>query len=406
MIQPTMPSSTVCDRARAEKDLRFDGLFFTAVRSTRIYCRPVCPAPTLKKSNVSYFPTAAAAASAGYRPCLRCRPELAPATSWGGEDTVQRALSLIAESALDANSIESLAKTVGVGGRQFRRLFLEHSGATPMRVHTTWRLLLAKQLLTETALPVTQVAFASGFKSVRRFNAAFIEGCGMAPTAIRRLRTDTPIGTLKLRLAYRSPLDFALLLSFFAKRVMPGIERVNSDSYERVLGPADATTWIRVSANPTEPELVLEISNADPRSIPSIVRRVRRLFDLDADLAAVHSVLCDEPLLATGIWRRPGLRVPGGWDGFEVAVRAVLGQQISVAGATTLAQRLVHVYGEVRIDGPVGLDRCFSKPERFIGAALEKIGLPKARTESPRRVSCGRLGIATSLGLRHAIELA
>ncbi len=391
-----MPSPTECDRARAAKDPRFDGLFFTAVRSTRIYCRPVCPAPTPKQSNVLYFPTAAAAANAGYRPCLRCRPELSPGATWGGEDLVQRALSLIIDGALEEGSVETLAEKVGVSGRQLRRLFLQHSGATPITVHTTRRLLLAKQLLTETALPVTQVAFASGFQSVRRFNAAFTEGCGMAPTAIRRLRTDTPVGALKLRLAYRPPLDFPLLLSFFAKRVMPGIERVNADSYERVLGPAAATTWIRVSQNESKPELLLEIVNVDPRAIPNIVRRVRRLFDLDADLSAVHSVLSEEHLLARGIERRPGLRVPGGWDGFEVAVRAVLGQQISVAGATTLAQRLVRDYGELRVDGPSGLDRCFPNPESLVDAPLEKLGLPKARAATLRSLASavldGRVG--------------
>lgn len=379
-----MPSQTECDRARAAKDPRFDGLFFTAVRSTRIYCRPVCPAPTPKQSNVSYFATAAAAANAGYRPCLRCRPELSPGASWGGENTVQRALSRIADGALEEGSVETLAKEVGVSGRQLRRLFLQHSGATPIAVHTTRRLLLAKQLLTETTLPVTQVAFASGFQSVRRFNAAFTEGCGMAPTAIRRLRTAPPVGALKLRLAYRPPMDFPLMLSFFAKRVMPGIERVNADSYERVLGPADATTWIRVSENKSRPELLLEIVTPDPRLIPNIVRRVRRLFDLDADLTAVHSVLSEEPILEKGIARRPGLRVPGGWDGFEVAMRAVLGQQISVAGATTLAHRLVCNFGEIRSDGRVGLDRCFPKPEFIVDGQLEKIGLTKARAATLR----------------------
>jgi AraC family transcriptional regulator, regulatory protein of adaptative response / DNA-3-methyladenine glycosylase II len=382
-----MPSPIECDRARAAKDPRFDGLFFTAVRSTRIYCRPVCPAPTPKQSNVLYFPTAAAAANAGYRPCLRCRPELSPGVIWGGEDTVDRALSLIIDGALEEGSVETLAKKVGVSGRQLRRLFLQHSGATPIAVHTTRRLLLAKQLLTETALPVTQVAFASGFQSVRRFNAAFTEGCGMAPSAIRRLRTETPVGALKLRLAYRPPLDFPLMLSFFAKRVMPGIERVNAHSYERVLGPVDATTWIRVSQNKSKPELSLEIVNVDPKNIPNIVRRVRRLFDLDADVSAVHSVLAEDRMLATGIERRPGLRVPGGWDGFEVAVRAVLGQQISVAGATTLAQRLVRDYGGLRIDGPAGLDRCFPNPESLVDAPLEKLGLPKARANTLRSLA-------------------
>ena len=386
-----MPSPTLCDRARAAKDARFDGLFFTAVRTTGIYCRPVCPAPTPKQSNVSYFPTAAAAATAGYRPCLRCRPELAPGLTTWGEHAVHRALGLIAEGALEEISIESLAAKVGLSGRQLRRVFIEHTGATAMAVHTTRRLLLAKQLLTETSMTVTQIAFASGFKSLRRFNSAFADGCGMPPTAIRRLRTDAPTAGLKLRLAYRPPLDFPLMLAFFARRRIPGVEQVHSDSYERVLGPASAATWIRVSADANKPELILEISDADPRSIPSIVRKVRRLFDLDADLNAVHSVLSDEPILAKAIRKRPGLRVPGGWDGFEVAVRAVLGQQVSVAAATTLMHRLVDTYGEQRIDGRPGLDRVFPTPERLALAPLEKIGLPKTRASTLRSLATGYL---------------
>ncbi|HEV2606506.1 MAG TPA: AlkA N-terminal domain-containing protein [Xanthomonadaceae bacterium] len=383
-----MPSAAICDRARASKDARFDGLFFTAVRSTRIYCRPVCPAPTPKRSNVLYYPTAAAATAAGYRPCLRCRPELSPeAHARGGEDTVQRALELIADGALQDASIETLATQVGIGSRQLRRVFLARTGATPIAVHTTRRLLLAKQLLTETTLPVTQVALAAGFNSLRRFNTAFLEGCGMPPTSIRRQRGETPSGALTLRLGYRPPLDFAAMLAFLAKRAIPGIERVETDSYERVVGPTDASTWIRVTASRAKPELLLEISNTDPRAIPDIVRRVRRMFDLDADLVAVHAALRDEPLLAKAIRRRPGLRVPGGWDGFEIAVRAVLGQQISVAGATTLARRLVDAHGETRAQTRDGLDRSFPTPQRLRDAPLEAIGLPRSRAATLRSLA-------------------
>ncbi|HTA65487.1 MAG TPA: Ada metal-binding domain-containing protein, partial [Xanthomonadaceae bacterium] len=280
-----MPTPAICDRARASKDARFDGLFFTAVRSTGIYCRPVCPAPMPKRQNVAYYPTAAAATGAGYRPCLRCRPELSPeARCRDADDVVQRALALIAEGALQDASIEALSAQVGIGSRQLRRVFLAHTGATPIAVHTTRRLLLAKQLLTETALPVTQIALAAGFNSLRRFNAAFLEGCGMAPSALRKQRAEMPSGTLKLRLGYRPPLAFAEMLAFLARRVIPGIERVDADSYERVIGPLDASTRIRVTASPSRPELLLEIDDADPRAIPDIVRRVRRVFDLDADL--------------------------------------------------------------------------------------------------------------------------
>lgn len=202
-----------------------------------------------------------------------------------------------------------------------------------------------------------------------------------------RQTTETQCGESTLRLDYRPPLDFPAMLAFLGKRAIPGIERVTADAYERVLGPGEAPIWIRVAADAEKPELRLEISGGDPRAVSDIVQRVRRVFDLDADLAAVHKVLANTRLLANAIKQRPGLRVPGGWDGFEVAVRAVLGQQISVAGATTLARRLVETYGETRENGRPGLDRVFPTPEALVPAPLEKIGLPKARAATLRAVS-------------------
>lgn len=400
----SMPSPTICDRARASKDARFDGLFFTAVRSTGIYCRPICPAPTPKRQNITYYPTAAAATAAGYRPCLRCRPELSPeARARDADDLVERALALIADGMLQDGSIEELSQRIGIGSRHLRRLFLAHTGATPVAVHTTRRLLLAKQLLTETTLPVTQVALAAGFNSLRRFNTAFLEGCGMAPSVLRKRRQETPSGLLTLRLGYRPPLAFAEMLAFLARRAIPGIERIGEGAYERVIGPADASTRIRVTANPARPELLLEIDKADPRAIPDIVRRVRHLFDLDADLAAVRATLSEDPLLARAFRRRPGLRVPGGWDGFEVAVRAVLGQQVSVAGATTLARRLVDAFGERRGHASEGLatdglDRVFPTPAQLRDAPLESIGLPKSRAASLRALAAAALDGRVALG--------
>jgi len=388
MTTTSQLSQATCDRARQSRDARFDGLFFTAVRSTGIYCRPVCPAPAPKPQNITYYPSAAAATAAGYRPCLRCRPELSPeAQQHLGEASVQRALTLIAEGALQESSVDVLAAQVGLSARQLQRVFLAQLGATPAAVHATGRLLLAKQLLTETTLPVTQVALASGFNSLRRFNTAFLEGCGMAPSAIRKQRTEVPGGDLTLRLAYRPPLDFAAMLAFLHKRAIPGIERVGPDHYERVIGPAHASTVIRVTADPQRPELRLHMPAADPRSIPDTVRRVRRLFDLNADLQAVHGALMEDGLLADVIARRPGLRVPGGWDGFEVAVRAVLGQQVSVAGATTLTRRLVDQHGGHRDHAPEGLDRLFPTPQQLCDAPLEAIGLPRTRAATIRALA-------------------
>lgn len=390
---PILPSREICFRAMAAKDARFDGLFFIAVRSTGIYCRPVCPAPPPKRQNISFYANAAAATTAGYRPCLRCRPELSPeAYAQVREEAVRRALALIAEGALQDGSITALAARVQLSARQLQRVFIAHVGATPHTVHATRRLLLAKKLLTETALPVTDVALAAGFNSLRRFNTAFKDGCGMPPSAIRRQTSaaKAPSGTLSLRLGYRPQLDFPLMLAFMAKRAIPGIERVNADSYERVIGRIDASSWIRVRAAAQRPELLLEIGSADPRAIPDIVRRVRKMFDLDADLRAVHAAFDADPLLKHAIDLHPGLRVPCAWDGFELAVRAVLGQQISVAGATTLARRLVDSWGEPRTDvaaAQIGLDRAFPSPERLRDAPLETIGLPRTRAATLRALS-------------------
>ena len=400
MNQIQMPSAEICDRARASKDARFDGLFFIAVRSTGIYCRPVCPAPTAKRVNVVYYPTAAAAAAAGYRPCLRCRPELSPEIRvHGNENAMHRALAMIADGALDDGSIDALASQVSLSARQLRRLFLANTGATPLAVHATRRLLLAKQLLTETTLQVTQVALAAGFKSVRRFNAAFRESCGMSPSAMRRAGVKASVAnhsngiseTLTLRLAFRPPLDFAKTLAFLSKCAIPGIERVTENSYERAIGPANHSAWIKVTSSDNKPELHLEISATDPRTIPDIVRRVRRLFDLDADVSSSLEVLQSDPLLATSIRNHPGLRIPGAWDGFEMMVRSLLGLQISAASANAFIQSLVDRFGEHRNDAIPGLDRIFPTPQQLVNASLESIGIQKSRAVSVRGLAAAVL---------------
>lgn len=382
--------TATCERARLARDARFDGSFFTAVRSTGIYCRPVCPAPPPKPSNVTYYANAATAAAAGYRPCLRCRPELSPAAQQVLEqETVRRALDLIHAGFLQDASVAALAGRVGVGARQLQRVFVAALGVTPLQLHTTQRLLQAKQLLTETRLPVTDVALAAGFNSLRRFNDAFLAGCGMPPSAIRRLpgvATRTGEG-LRLRLGYRPPLDFGLMLQFLRRRMIPGIERIEEDGYARIIGPPERPALLRVHADARRSELVLQLDGVDPRQIPQVVRRVRHMFDLDADLRQVHATLQGDPLLAQGIALRPGLRVPGGWEGFEVAVRAVLGQQVSVAAATTLARRLVQAYGQVLPGMPDGLDRLFPQPARLADAPLESIGLPRTRAATLRALA-------------------
>ncbi len=404
-----LPTYALCEQARLARDARFDGVFFTAVRSTGIYCRPVCPAPPPRRHNVDYYPTAAAAAAAGFRPCLRCRPELAPeAQQHLQEETLRRGLGLIAEGLLQEQPVTALATRLGLSARQLQRLFVARLGATPAQIHANRRLLLAKQLLTETSLSATDVAMAAGFNSLRRFNDAFLRGCGMPPTAIRRQRGQVPCGELVLRLGYRPPLDFAAMLQFLRRRALPGIEAIDGAVYRRVVGSPGRASVLEVRADPRRPELLLRLGDVDPRSIPDLVRRVRRLFDLDADLRTVHATLARDPLLAGAIERRPGLRVPGGWDGFEVAVRAVLGQQVSVAAATTLASRLVQQFGEPLPGMPEGLDRQFPSPARLADAPLEGIGLPRTRAATLRAlaIACrdGQLDFSSGQGLEDFVQ--
>lgn len=387
----TLPDRRICDQARASRDMRFDGLFFTAVTSTGIYCRPVCPAPSPKPQNVRYYATAAAAEAAGFRPCLRCRPELSPGndSSRHGDHIVARALKLIENGALDDLSLEALAQRVGVGSRQLRRLFVDKLGAPPIHVHTTRRLLFAKQLLTETAMPIVDVAMASGFGSLRRFNSAFAQANCMSPRELRRRPLAAPGEAWTLRLGYRPPYDFAALLAFLRNRALPGVEQVDDQSYWRVFGNADAPGWLHLSAWPgSETALQLRLHCPQPQQMLPIVSRLRRMFDLDADPQSIDRVLRSDRLLKPLLRRHPGQRLPGGWDGFEIAVRAILGQQVSVAAARTLATRIVHRYGTpVSVPGAPTLERLFPGPERLADADLGMLGLTRARADAIRGVA-------------------
>jgi len=384
----TLPDPRVCEQARLSRDARFDGLFFTAVSSTGIYCRPVCPAPTPKRENVSYYTNAAAAEAAGFRPCLRCRPELAPGNDhWQHRDhVVARALKLIEGGMLENESLEALAARVGVGARQLRRLFVERIGAPPISVHTTRRLLFAKQLLTETAMPVTEVALASGFRSLRRFNAAFLQANRIPPRELRRHPRSAPGAALVLRLGYRPPYDFEALLEFLRGRALPGVELVDEHSYARVFGSADAPGWLRLSAWPDgQHALRLQLHCPQPAQLLGVVTKLRRMFDLDANPQAIAETFRQDAILGPLIARRPGLRLPGGWDGFEIAVRAILGQQISVAAARTLASRIVQRWGVAVPVSPLpGLERLFPTPAVLAQADLREIGLTTVRNATVR----------------------
>ena len=389
----SLPDLRVCEQARLSRDARFDGLFFIAVTTTRIYCRPVCPAPQPKPTNVTYYPNAAAAEAAGFRPCLRCRPELSPSDgAWRrGDAAVARALKLIDEGALAEQSLSQLADKVGLGERQLRRLFNDRLGASPIGVHGTRRLLFAKQLLTETRLPVTQVAMAAGFGSLTRFNTTFREAYRMAPRDLRKRIEPAAEERIALRLGYRPPYDFAAMLQFLRGRALPGVEFVDEVSYARVFGPAEAPGWLRVSQwsdKPNDHALKLELHGAMPAQLLTIVNRIRRMFDLDADPQAIAAALSADKRLRPLLKKRPGLRLPSGWDGFEIAVRAIIGQQVSVAAARTLTSRLAQHFGTA-LPTPFSaeLAHLFPTPEALADADLTSIGLTRARAETVRTVA-------------------
>jgi AraC family transcriptional regulator of adaptative response / DNA-3-methyladenine glycosylase II len=375
-----------CRRAFVTRDPRFDGKIFCGVKTTGVYCRPVCPARTPKAENMTFFPSAAAAQEAGFRPCLRCRPEASPDLgAWRGtSNTVSRALALIEGGALDQTDVDALAERLGVGERQLRRLFRQHLGASPVAVAQTRRVLLAKQLIQETRLPMTEVALAAGFGSVRRFNETFQQLFGRAPGALRRSRqpqASAAAAGVKVRLAYRAPYDWASIVNFLAARAIPGVEAVTPDRYARTLRVEGQPVLVIV--RPADGDaLEAEIRLPRLQALPAVIARIRRVFDLSADPGLIGDHLSQDPALSPLVAARPGLRAPGAWDGFELAVRAVLGQQITVAAARNLAARLAEAYGEP-IDDPaaqaLGLSRLFPTPERLVGEDIAALGMPRAR---------------------------
>ncbi len=381
----------VCSRARLSRDPRFDGKFFIGVRGSRVYCRSICPAPTAKEKNVRYFPTAAAAAEAGFRPCLRCRPECSPGTpAWlGTSNTVSRALRLIGESGLEESGVEGLAEKLGVGSRHLRRLFLKHLGASPSAVANTRRLHFAKKLIDDTRLPMNQVALASGFGCVRRFNAAIRTVYKRTPTQIRhiaRQRAAQPENQYLFRLRYRPPYDWNGMLVFLAARATPGCEAVEHGTYRRSISLNGSDGYFEVSLDKDNDALAVRVEFGDPRSLFFIIERIRAMFDLNADWAAIVPSLRADPVLGRRVEAKPGLRVPGSWSGFELATRAVLGQQISVKGATTLAGRIVRAFGQPISSGN-NLTHLFPTPETLAEADLTRVGLTKGRAATIRALA-------------------
>ncbi|MGE5777807.1 MAG: AlkA N-terminal domain-containing protein [Hyphomicrobiales bacterium] len=379
-----------CYRAIATRDARFDGRFFTGVRTTGIYCRPICPARTPRRENVVFYPTAAAAQAAGFRPCLRCRPETSPGRgAWHGtSNTVSRALMLIEGGALDEAAVDTLAARLGLGERQLRRLFHQHLGASPLAVAQTRRVLLARQLIDETDLAMTEVALAAGFGSLRRFNDTFRQLYGRPPSALRRRRgamaVAAPGSAMTLELSYRPPYDWPAMLGFLAPRAIPGIERIADDCYMRTIELDGAFGTISVAPSRRGTSLVATVRFPQVTALLEILARIRRIFDLAADPLAIAAQLAEDPVMAPLVAARPGLRVPGAWDGLELAVRAILGQQITVAAATRLAGKLAAAYGTPLAPELVnpGLSHAFPRPERLARADLATLGMPGTRARA------------------------
>lgn len=378
----------VCYRALLARDARFDGVFYTAVVSTGIFCRPICPARFPKIENCIFLPSAAAAHQMGFRPCLRCRPEIAPGLAgWRGTaNTVSRAINLIAQGAFDEDGIDSLAAKLGVGARHLRRLFDRYVGAAPVAVAQAHRVLFAKQLISETRLPMAEIALAAGFQSVRRFNDAFAKTYGKPPTAMRRApagrSSDTTQG-LTLKLGFSPPYDFSDVLEFLSHRAIPGVEVVTRDRYQRTFALGKARGRVAVRAVPGKNYLVAHIETTDVTVLSSVVTRLRHLFDLDADIAAIDAHLAQHATFRTRVKTKPGVRVPGAWDSFELAVRGVLGQQITVRAATVFAGRLVKAHGESIPQSetdPTEPHWWFPTPQALATADFTKIGLTKARS--------------------------
>lgn len=371
------------DRARDSRDPRFDGKFFIAVTSTRIYCRPICTVRNAKRTNIRYYFSAAAAAEAGYRPCLRCRPEAAPGTAaWQGTSAVvRRGLRLIDEGILDSSSVDDLAGKLGVGPRHLDRLFVQHLGATPIVLAQTRRLHFAKRLLDETSLPIGEIALAAGFGSLRRFNSVFRKTYKRAPRDLRRqTRSDAeihPEGTVALKLAFRPPYDFERVLAFLRARAIPGVERVDATSYSRTVGTGNGDAIVRVGLMGGEDALDLRATGAVPADLFELSFAARRVFDTSADPAQIAQAFGSDEILGPLVTSAPGLRIPGAWHPFECAVRATLGQHISVTGARALATLFVERMG-TRVESPApGLTTLFPSPRAILEGDLRGLGLTK-----------------------------
>ncbi|MGX9884927.1 AlkA N-terminal domain-containing protein [Streptomyces sp. NPDC002276] len=371
-----------CVRAVQSKDARFDGWFFTAVTTTRIYCRPSCPVVPPKPENMTFYPSAAACQQAGFRACKRCRPDTSPGSpEWNQRaDLVARAMRLIADGTVDREGVPGLAARLGYSTRQIERQLLAELGAGPLALARAQRAQTARLLIETTGLPMAEIAFAAGFSSIRTFNDTVREVFALSPSELRNRRPRTTVltpGTLTLRLPFRAPLNPDNLFGHLAATAVPGVEEWRAGAYRRTLrlpyGHGIA------SLTPQPDHIACRLTLSDLRDLPVAISRCRRMLDLDADPVAVDDQLRTDPVLAPLVDKAPGRRVPRTVDEAEFAVRAVLGQQVSTAAARTHAARLVTAHGEPVDDPEGGLTHLFPSPESLAALDPESLAMPQTR---------------------------
>ena len=404
----------ICWQAIYSRDRRFDGRFFAGVRTTRIYCRPICPVPLRKPENVQWFASAASAEAAGFRPCKRCRPHASPGTpAWSGTSSVvSRALKLIFSGGLDSEDVEGLAGHVGLGARHLRRLFGQHLGASPIQIARTRRVHFARSLIEETDLSITKIAFYAGFKSIRQFNHAMRVAFDRSPSELRRSyktpKTRQYRDGITLFVAYRPPFDWESLINFLRPRATPGVEVIGLRSYRRTIEVNGESGEIEIRRDDAEPRLRVQVKLASHEHLLQVIERVRRMFDVGADPLQIANHLSRFPQLKSLLESRPGLRVPGVWDGFEFAVRTILDYQLANQNPTKVITELVRVFGTPMKSSVIGLNHLFPLPDHLAAADLSVVGIrggcAKAITALARAVVEGNFTFETPKSLEDTLS--
>jgi AraC family transcriptional regulator, regulatory protein of adaptative response / DNA-3-methyladenine glycosylase II len=382
----------VCWQALRSRDPRFDGKFFAGVVTTRIYCRTICPVPLNKAENIRWFATAADAQDAGFRPCRRCNPRISPhSPAWRGTAAVvSRALKLILDGDLDSSKVDALAYRVGMGPRHLRRLFLQHVGASPLKIAQTRRAHAANRLVAKTSLPLSEIPFRAGFKSVRQFNQVMLATFGASPTQLRHSKSipsaPLPYGGIVFHLSYRPPLNWKALIAFLEKRPTPGVEKVGPDSYRRAIEIGGEIGELEVRLDDKRPRLRVRVNLPRHTHLVEVVERVRCLFDLDADSIQISNHLSGDSRLKELVRSRPGLRLPAAWDGFELGVKAILGDSLAASASSEIVAALVSRFGR-QINSGGELDHLFPTAAVLAQADLESVGIRDSRAHSIRELA-------------------